>query len=473
VLDEVDLRVPANTVLAVTGPSGAGKTTLLNALLDTLPAGLRRIGGEVGWAGMPVPPGRDAARFRRTAVALLGQDPASALNPLWTVARLVAEPLTGLRAASEIAALVEQALAEAGLDPARVRHSRPHQLSGGQAQRVALARALVTAAPLLLLDEPTSSLDAATARQVVDLVRRRRDTRTGSTVLISHDRDLVGELADQVIRLGVEPATAAHRWTAPARPPAPPAAPVLAATGLDIEQPSGTPLLRAVTVDLRGGELIALHGRSGSGKTTLVRALAGLHPPRAGQLVLGHRRLPHSVAERDREQLRAVQYLPQNPLAALHPAHRIRSAVARPARILRGLSRRDALTAADELLAAVGLDRSLWHRRPAELSGGQRQRVLLARALAAGPRVLLADEPTSALDDQTCESVLALLLECRDEGLAVLIATHDPRVTRVADRVLRVCVGPLPHRLDTRPAPLFPVQPNENEGGAALCPTTR
>ncbi|ONF74352.1 ABC transporter ATP-binding protein [Amycolatopsis keratiniphila] len=443
VLGDVSLDVPANTVVAVTGPSGSGKTTLLRTILDVLPPGLHRVSGEITWAGTPVSPGRSSAAWRRRATGLLGQDPAGTLNPLWTVERLVSE--SG-------GSQVDDALRTAGLDPAAVRTKRPHQLSGGQAQRVALARAIAGRPPLLLLDEPTSALDADAVRRVADVVRRRRDERTGATLIISHDREFVAALADRVIDFGSPPLVLP---SSPARPPTTQA--VLTVSAVGIERPVS--LVRDATFTVHGGELVVLVGASGSGKTTLLRALAGLHEVHTGQITLDGRPLP-SLRTRDRDQLRAIQYLAQDPLDALNPAHRAITAVARPARVLRGFSRHQARSAAEELLLAVGLDPATGRRRPGALSGGQRQRAVLARALATRPRMLLADEPTSALDDETAEAVLGLLARHRADGMAVLAATHDPRVVRYADRVLRLHDSLLAETA---------VNPRD-EGGITLCP---
>ncbi|SES36731.1 ABC transporter ATP-binding protein [Lentzea albida] len=420
VLSGIDLDVPAHSVVAVTGPSGSGKSTVLKAVLDVLPPGLRRTGGEVRWAGAPVAPGRAAVRWRRRCTGLLAQDPVSTLNPLWTVERLLSEVEGGADAAR---------LHALDLDPAEVLQRRPHQLSGGQAQRVALARATAGDPALLLLDEPTSSLDADTTRLVADLVRRRREEGLGATLLISHDHEFVSALADHVVDLG----STGSGFTPPAAPP-PEDDVVLHVDALGIAHP--VPLLHDATFEVRRGELVVVVGPSGSGKTTLLRALAGLHEQYTGLVEVGGTALA-PLPRRSREHLRAVQYLPQDPFAALNPAHRATSAVARAARVLLGLSRDRATSAALELLAAVRLDAATGHRRPRQLSGGQRQRVVLARALVAEPRLLLADEPTSALDDRTAEAVLGVLADHRARGLAVLAATHDPRLVRCADRVLR------------------------------------
>ncbi|KOX17315.1 ABC transporter ATP-binding protein [Nocardiopsis sp. NRRL B-16309] len=234
---------------------------------------------------------------------------------------------------------------------------------------------------------------------------------------------------DDRARNGTRPALGSR-----GRPEGPP---VLRLVDVDVGHP-GRPLLDGVRLDLRPGEMVAVTGPSGSGKSTLLRAVAGLHTPSSGRVLLHGRALAPTVGARDRAGLRAIQFVAQDPAGALNPAHTAASAVARPLRVLRSLSASDARAGAAALLDRVGLDADAGHRGPGALSGGQRQRVALARALAAGPDVLLADEITSALDPGTTAAVLDLLRDLCRSGLAVLVATHEPGVAARADRILTV-----------------------------------
>ncbi|WP_433428401.1 ABC transporter ATP-binding protein [Nonomuraea sp. CA-141351] len=443
VLDGLGTHAAPGRVLALTGPSGSGKTTLLRALLGCLPPGLRLAAGEVRWRGGPVPTGRAGRRWRLTQVGWLAQDPASTLDPWRSVLDQVTEALAD-RGATETAARAEAAalLERLGLD--LTLHTRtPERLSGGQAQRAALARALAGDPPLLVLDEPTSGLDPACARLAAEAVRRRRGDPSRVTVLVSHDRRLVADLADDVTEIAAvapprNPASVFRRTDAPA---------VLTVRGLVLDHPAGGPPLLAADLTLHAGELVALLGPSGSGKSTLLRALAGLHAPATGTLILSAAdaagSLPHLASERSRAQLRRIQLVGQNPRDELNPAHRAVTAVARPLRTLAGLGPAPARAQALRLLADLGVDAEHAARRPGRLSGGQRQRVAVARAVAPGAAVLLADEITSALDAATATRLLDLLDRLRADGLAVLLATHDPDVAVCADRVLRLSAGAL------------------------------
>ncbi|MFB9473672.1 ATP-binding cassette domain-containing protein [Nonomuraea salmonea] len=457
------LHAGPGEVVAITGPSGGGKTTLVRAALDILGPGLRRTDGVVTWRGSPVRPGRAARRWRRAHAGLLDQDPAGSLNPLLGVGALVGEDRS--RRPADVRAM----LTALGLDADRLWHRPPHQLSGGQAQRVALARALLGEPGLLVLDEPTSGLDPAALDLVVQAIGRRRGDGRSVTLVISHDAEFVSRVADRVLTIGAPPTSPpSTTGSAPApsiagvpdtteRAPAlssvvvpgiaAPGSALLAARPARGEQPllqmqgvrltrGGETLLAGAGLTLWPGELVAILGPSGAGKSTLLRALAGLLPPEAGGLWSGGLPLVWPLDRRPRTALRAVQLVGQDPAGALNPAHRVATALARPARVLRRLPRAHAYAEVPRLLRQVGLDPAVAVRRPGELSGGQRQRVALARALAAGPTVLLADEITSALDGVTAARLLGLLERLRAGGLAVLLVTHDREVAARADRVL-------------------------------------
>jgi len=418
-LSDFSLRVAPGEVVALVGPSGAGKTTAVRAALDALDDGAVRVAGTVRWQGEPVRPGRAARRWRRARVGFLDQDPAGTLDPRHTVARTLGADGMAV-------------LAELGVDPSVYGPRLPHTLSGGQARRVALARALAGAPAVLVLDEPTSGLDPDAVDRVVRAIAADPDR---VTVLISHDRAAVARIADRVLTIGADaaPRTAARTRSRSVHDE------VLVVDGLRVRR-AATVVLDGVDFRVAAGEMVAVVGESGAGKSTLLRALVGLVRPEAGEIRLGGRALPPAVRDRDRADLRAVQFLAQDPAAALNPAHTVRTALARP---LRRLPRHAARAQVPGLLARVGLPPDIADRRPRGLSGGQRQRVALARALAADPAVLLADEPTAALDHATAADVLDLLDDLRDTGLAVVVATHDPAVAVRADRIVRIAAGAL------------------------------
>ena len=198
------------------------------------------------------------------------------------------------------------------------------------------------------------------------------------------------------------------------------------------------PVVDDVSFELARGACLAIVGESGSGKTTIARCVAGLHQPSAGAIRLDGEQLAPRARSRTREQRRRLQIVFQNPYDSLNPRRRIRDEIARPARLLRGISAADAEAEVARLLERVRLPSRLADRFPGELSGGERQRVAIARALAAGPELLVCDEITSALDVSVQATVLELLQELRAElGLSLLFISHDLAVVgTVADDVL-------------------------------------
>ncbi|HLI42287.1 MAG TPA: ABC transporter ATP-binding protein [Streptosporangiaceae bacterium] len=210
---------------------------------------------------------------------------------------------------------------------------------------------------------------------------------------------------------------------------------------------------------LAAGEALGLVGESGSGKTTTLRAILRLLPPAgritAGQVMFGGRDLTR-LPERAMRAVRGgeIGVVWQDPLAALDPLMRVGEQVTEVIRAHSGRAdRRAARERALQLMRQVELpdaDRT-FRRYPHQLSGGQRQRVVIASAIAAGPRLLLADEPTTALDVTIQDQILGLLARLRAElGLALLLVTHDLAVVAQAcDRVAVIYAGRI---VETGPA---------------------
>jgi peptide/nickel transport system ATP-binding protein len=224
--------------------------------------------------------------------------------------------------------------------------------------------------------------------------------------------------------------------------------PLLEVSALEARYRSGRttrPAVFDVSFAIQPGRCVALVGESGSGKTTVGRCIAGLHRPSSGSILFGGNWLIADAASRPLDVRRRIQIVFQNPFESLNPRHQVRSSIARPLRVLRRLSRRDAEAEVGQLLERVRLPRRLAERFPVELSGGERQRVAIARALAAEPDLLICDEVTSALDVSVQAAVLELLQELQRElGLSMLFITHNLGVVAcVADFVLVMDQGTL------------------------------
>ncbi len=201
---------------------------------------------------------------------------------------------------------------------------------------------------------------------------------------------------------------------------------------------AGVPALRNIHLAVGTSELVALIGPSGSGKSTLLRCCNRLTEPDAGEIVFEGNPVPAGGAE-----LASVRRRMGMVFQAfnLYPHLNALDNAALAPRRAAGLTQSEAETAAREALERVGLgDRTT--AMPDELSGGQQQRVAIARALALRPRILLLDEPTSALDPELVGSVLRVIRSLREDGVAMLIATHEIAFAReAADRIAFLADG--------------------------------
>ncbi|MEV5011815.1 ATP-binding cassette domain-containing protein [Streptomyces sp. NPDC056159] len=436
-------------VTALTGASGSGKTTLLRALIGHLPHQAAITAGTLDVLGQqPHTLAPDALRrLRRTSVAYVGQDPGSALNPRMTVHHLVAELATDPSAESVRTLLAECRLPTDDALPGR----RPTALSGGQQRRVALARALARTPKILLLDEPTAGLDTALRDEIAHLLRHLAASRSLAVVIATHDPDLVDACADHTIHLnptGAQPIPSPRTATPPsvADVAERTAGQALAVQGVEVFFGAGRhrrPALTGIDFTAPAGSATAVIGPSGSGKTTLLRVLAGLHPPTSGHLTLDGQALAATARRRTREQQRRIQLVPQNPLAALNPRRTIGHQLARPLRLHTSLAPRGISDRIAQLLEQVELPADFADRYPSELSGGQRQRVSIARALAAGPDVLLCDEVTAALDTATATAVMDLLTRLRnDHGTTLIVVSHEHHlIARYTETVHLMDIG--------------------------------
>ena len=458
VLRGVDLSVSAGECVAVVGGSGSGKSVLARSVL-----GLASEGGSAAStradtfvvAGQDVRSlsGRGWRALRGRRVGLVLQDALASLDPLRTIGAELGETLAVARVPrAERRARMLAALRAAGLNSPEMRLAqRPGELSGGMRQRALIASALVASPSLLVLDEPTTALDATVAAHVLDTLAEMRADGM-ALLLVSHDLAAVARVADRVVVLDagavVEHGSTAQVLTAPAHPvtqrllaaipdgpkpgPAPALGPLLLeARGLSrtFSIPGGG-TVRAVDdvdIELRRGEALGVVGESGSGKTTLARLLLAADRPDSGTATLDGRAWTGARSERHR-----IQLVPQDPLGSFDPRYTVR-------RILReALGRGRSQASPEDLLEAVRLSPIVLDRRPRSLSGGQRQRLAIARALALDPDVLVCDEPVSALDVTVQAEILDLLLGLqRDRGLSMVFVSHDLAVVRqVCDTVV-------------------------------------
>ena len=476
VVHGVDFDIVRGEKLALVGESGSGKTVTALSLLRLVAQA--QVTGQAILHDADGQPRdllalseRELRGIRGQDVAVIFQEPMTALNPLFTVGDQIAEVLElkqGLSRRQAWARAVEW-LAETGIpEPGRRALAYPHQLSGGQRQRAMIAMALAGEPRLLLADEPTTALDVTVRQQILDLLDGLQARLGMAVLMITHDLNLVKRFADRVAVMerghlveegAVSDVFAAprHAYTRklidsrPRRDVDEPEStrtlpPLLSARGLRVTYPTPLPGLKGW---FRKGEFVAvkqadLHlpaartlgviGESGSGKSTLALAALGLLPSQGELRIEG--RAWQLEAHADKPLRKTVQVVFQDPFSSLSPRMTVEEIVGEGLEIhhpgLAAPARRERVVQA---LAEVGLTTAqfpgLLSRYPHEFSGGQRQRLAIARALIVEPSVLVLDEPTSALDVTIQKQVLELLQRLqRERALAYLLITHDVDVIR-------------------------------------------
>ncbi|WP_250502223.1 ABC transporter ATP-binding protein [Caballeronia sp. AZ7_KS35] len=468
-VDGVNLDIRAGERVALVGESGSGKSV---TALSVLRLGHEaEVSGSIRFNGEELLSKSERAirGLRGSDIAMIFQEPMTALNPLYTVGDQIGETIrlhdgTSPREARKRAIAL---LARTGItEPERRVDSYPHQLSGGQRQRVMIAMALACRPRLLLADEPTTALDVTIRAQIVELLlelqRDEAEKRGMAVLLITHDLNLVRRFAERVAVMEkgvlVESGTVEAIFASPQHPytkrlieskpkrsvlPVLPIAPVLLdAKDVSVDYPTRLPgfagwfrrgrfkAVDDVTLTVRQGETLGIVGESGSGKSTLAMALLGLQRISNGAVEFQGRAIG-DFRGREKTVLRSnLQVVFQDPFSSLSPRQTVERIVGEGLALHRpeldAAARRAKVIA---VLREVGMERAALDRYPHEFSGGQRQRIAIARALVLEPSILILDEPTSALDVSIQTQVLALLADIQKKhNLGYVFISHDLQV---------------------------------------------
>lgn len=474
IIDNVSLHVDDGETLCLVGESGSGKSVTSLTVMGLLPkkilvpthGSVRLVGEEILTAS-----DRRLRALRATTMAMIFQEPMTALNPVVPVGRQIDEVLRthtsfdARKRRKRILDMMEQVHLP---DVERIYSSYPHRLSGGQRQRIMIAMALILEPKLLIADEPTTALDVTTQKQILALIRDLQKDHGTAVLFITHDMGVVAEIADRVavMRYGqlVESGSLdsilrrpTQEYTRdllssvpsliPREPrPATESAPIVLNTSDLTKVYRERSILgkvrevaaaKDVTLELHKGRTLGIVGESGSGKSTVARCIMRLIDPTSGEIRLIGRDI--SILSRNmlRPHRKHIQMIFQDPYRSLNPRLTVGDTITEGP-INYGTPKDKALERAKELLELVDLPPDAVTRYPHQFSGGQRQRIAIARALAMDPDVLVADEAVSALDVSVQAQVLRLLDEIQTRlGIGLLFITHDLRVAaQICDDVI-------------------------------------
>ena len=493
----VSFDIPMNSTVALVGESGSGKTVSAMSIMGLLPVESRVVAPEsailYGANNLLRVDAAALRAIRGKEISMIFQEPMSSLNPVLRVGDQIAEVLTLHLGLSRQQALrrAQELLQEVGIpEPERRINAYPHELSGGQQQRVMIAIAIACEPRLLIADEPTTALDVTIQRQILDLIAKLQQKRRMSVLFITHDLDVVGEIADQVVVMQdgeiKESGAAAQIFAAPQHPYTkallacrprvdrrPLRLPVIedflnGNGNSQIERQRGVTEADPIILEAKGvskdfmvrsgvfsrrpfravndvsfrlpkGKTLGLVGESGSGKSTLGLTLMRLHAATAGEVWLDGKNILALTNAEFQAYRRRIQIIFQNPFASLNPRFHVGKILTEPMQIHRiGANEQQRVQMALSLLDKVGMPAAAMRKYPHEFSGGQRQRIAIARCLTMQPDVLICDESVSALDVSIQAQVLNLLQDLQDEfGMSYIFISHDLAVVKyMADQVM-------------------------------------
>ncbi|UAY55036.1 dipeptide ABC transporter ATP-binding protein [Arachidicoccus terrestris] len=514
VLRALDLTIGTGQTLAVVGESGSGKSLTALSLLQLLP-GQAALSGEIFLknAFKDLPPEeqkrqhtsinltalntRQMENIRGSQIAMIFQEPMTSLNPVKTCGDQVAEAIIAhLKIDRKTArARAIQLFTDVQLpDPAAVFDKYPHQISGGQKQRVMIAMAMSCSPRLLICDEPTTALDVMVQKEILQLIKDLQQKTNMSVLFISHDIQLVAEIADQIAvlyrgelveygqagniistpshpytrallscrpglykrgeRLPVvsdflnkeDGRAALHDRTADIKVHASVSAPnreagaLLQIRKLQVWYPTkrdfwgrATAYFKAVKgmdLEVYKGETLGLVGGSGCGKTTLGRAIMGLTPIHDGSITFKGHSRQNDHSN-SWQSATEMQMIFQDPYSALNPRITVGKAIGEALLVHGKVAGRHVKDKVCGWLERVGLQPAHYDRYPHEFSGGQRQRLVIARALILEPDFVICDESVSALDVSVQAQILNLFNDLKAQlGFTSIFISHDLSVVK-------------------------------------------
>jgi ribose transport system ATP-binding protein len=448
-LDGADLTVRRGEVHAIIGENGAGKSTLMNILS----ASVRPDGGSIRFQGIPFRPA-DPLDARRHGIAHIHQE--LSLCPHLSVAEnifLGIEPQRSgwldRRSLNQQAADILKTFQHPAVTP-----ERPvAELTIAARQIVEICRALAQRASLILMDEPTSSLQRADVERLFQFIRQLRDTGI-SIIYISHFLEEVREIADTctVLRDGKSVATGSLADVSdqaliaamvgrpvkelfPAHSPA-----VTADCALEVQDLSDPPAVRGASLQLRRGEIFGIAGLIGSGRTELLRALFGLQKARAGNITVFGQSLPlHSTPET--RIARGMGYLSEDRKGeglamALSVADNITLTNFSPCSHWGWIDLPRQQKQAQERAGSVQVRAGSMDVAVEKLSGGNQQKVAIARLLHQGCEIFLLDEPTRGVDVGSKAQIYELIVSLARSGKAILmVSSYLPELFGMCDRL--------------------------------------
>ena len=515
VVNNISFNLKPNEILGVVGESGSGKSVSTLAISGLLPKKISKItSGNITFEGTSLLEYSNAlmTMLRGKEIAMIFQEPMSALNPSMTCGAQVLEiilqhkDITPAKAKVETLQLFEKVKLPR---PKDIFKSYPHQISGGQMQRVMIAMAIACKPKILIADEPTTALDVTVQKEIIQLLKALQKETKMSIIFISHDLALVSEIAQRVIvmhkgniveegktediflqpkqlytkaLIASKPNTKIHLKRLPTvsdfvnntvptetisdnerrlfRKQLFEQKPLLEVVNVDKEFYSNAGLFNKTTIvkavnnvsfKVYEGETLGLVGESGCGKSTLGNVILQLHKATKGKVFYKGEDITKLKGKALRVLRKDIQLIFQDPFSSLNPRITVGKAIEEPMKVHKLYKNDDERKEkVISILKRVGLDASHYYRYPHEFSGGQRQRIGIARTIALQPKLIVCDESVSALDISVQAQVLNLLNELKEDfGFTYIFISHDLSVVKyMADELIVMNKGQIEEQGD-------------------------
>ena len=453
-IDSLELR--KGSILGIMGRSGDGKSTLLNSIMGLLPIDTFRSTGSIvactnNQCTLLDQLGEEERfAFNSSFLSFIPQEPNASLNPIRKIGQQLIERRNKKSGSNLRELLISQFKLLSIKDPERLYDSFPHQVSGGQLQRALIASTLISETPLILADEPVSSLDSINSAEIIKILNWIKSTYSKSMIIVSHDLDFLNAISDEILELKngnlislpskIQPLVSKIKSAAEISS----LSPLIVLENIYVNyyklsfwRKSKVKVLKDLSLKIYQGECVGLVGESGSGKSTIARLLSGLLAEYSGRIEIGGNSFEDLNGQ---ARAKFIQMIFQDPYQSLNPKKTIRNILLE---VIKKYQTENAEDFLKNLLIELKLDPESMNRYPHQFSGGQRQRIAIARSLSVSPKLLICDEITTNLDLEVQQGIIELLQDLHGRrGMSLLFISHDIKIIKkVADRIIVIKEG--------------------------------